>query len=271
MMSDIEVNREQPPLRLTHSPLILVLAQVKMTPVTNMERFIPEIQDQLRRGRFPKFSKRVIQAESKDAQGNTLRVEEQTDWIFTNKGDDVSLIVGKNGVNLLTSAYTGFEAFLEPLRETLKVVHQVVDISGVERLGLRYIDLILPTEEKPLSYYLSNQILGLSLEGVGERSAYASQTVMDTAPDQKLVIRFSERPKGIALPPDLLASGLELKKDIELKHRFGLLDSDHFVQFPTETLDFELETVLRRIAKLHNCLDKSFRKAVTKAALQDWE
>lgn len=271
MKTKIEVKRTLPPLQLTHSPLILVLAQVRMTPVLRMESYIPDIQDRLRKNGFPKVRRRMMRTETQDPQGRTLQVEERADWEFVSKGDQVALAVSENGIAMITSNYTSFDDFAGQLEDCLNIVHEIVAISGVERLGLRYIDLIEPTAEKPLSHYLSPQILGLSLDGLGDRVANMSETVLNTGSHQKLVLRCVERPKGVVLPPDLLPVGVKLKKDLKSNVSFGILDSDHYVEFNDEPMEFGTVDVLNALSGLHDALDQSFRKAVTPQALEEWK
>lgn len=272
MKTKIEVKRKLAPLQLTHSPLILALAQVMMTPVMKMESFVPDIQERLRRSGYPKMRKRIIRTEAQDPQGNTLQIEERSDWEFVSKGDQVSLVVGTHGVVMATSDYRSFDEFAGQLEDCLNIVHDVVSISGVDRLGLRYIDLIEPTPEKPLSHYLSSQILGLDLDGLGARLANMSETVLKTGDHQKLVLRCIERPKGVVLPPDMLPIGLKLKRELTSKTSFGILDSDHYVEFPLEPMEFGTAEVLNRLGELHEALDQSFRKAVTPVAIEkEWK
>lgn len=265
------VTRTLPPLSLTRSPLILVLAQIKITPVMNMEKYVPEIQDRLRKNGFPKFRKRLIRTQAQDPQGNALQLEDRTDWEFLTSGDQVALNVGNNGIALVTTDYTSFEDFARHVEASLQIVDDVVDISGVERIGLRYIDLIEPTAEKPLSWFLSPQILGLSLDGLGKRLANKSETVLETGEHQKLVLRCMERPGGVVLPADLLTVGAKLKKALQSGDSFGILDSDHYVEFPEVPLDYDTAEVLGRLSNLHDALDQSFRKAVTSEALEHWK
>lgn len=271
MKANPQVTRTQPPLELTRSPLILVLAQVRMTPVLKMAEYIPEIQDRLRKNGFPKAHKRATRTEAQDAQGNTLKVEEQNDWVFLSKEDQEALTVNENGIYLTSANYTSFENFLTLLERCLDIVHEVVRIGGVERLGLRYVDLIEPTPEKPLSHYVVQEILGLPLQDLGSREAYVSQTVLNTGLHQMLILRFVERPKGVTLPPDLLSAGVKLKKAMKLDTSFGILDSDHYTEFP-EPVDFSTEEVSTRLGSLHVALDQSFREAVTPDALEkEWK
>ncbi|OYV06674.1 MAG: hypothetical protein CFE26_04990 [Verrucomicrobiales bacterium VVV1] len=263
------VKRTLPALEFTNSPLIIALAQVRMTPVLSLENYIPKLQDLLRATGYPRLIKRVIKATRQDAIGK-MDVIESTDWVFGDKAGHFALLVGERGLGLFTSSYHTFEDFAGRLNECLQLVHQVVNINGVERLGLRYVDLIEPTPEKPLSYFLESCVLGLPLQELGKRVSGLSQTIIETSPHQKLVVRTTERSKGLVIPPDLLSLQLKLRKPNTLEQPFGILDLDHFAEYP-ETDDYDTASVIRKFGELHDIVDQAFRKATTDDAKSDWK
>jgi len=263
------VNRTLPALEFTHSPLIVALAQVRMLPIVNLETYIPKLQDLLRAKDYPRFLTRKVKTSKHDAMGK-VNVEEATDWVFADKAGHYSLVVGEQRLVLVTSAYTAFEDFAERLEACLALVDDLVKISGVERLGLRYVDLIEPTAEKGLSYFLQPCVLGLALDNLGSRIASFSQTFIETAPTRKLAIRATERPRGLVLPPDLLSLQLKLCKPASLDRPFGILDLDHFAEYP-EPSDYSTASVIKDLWELHDVVDQAFRGATTEAAKLDWK
>jgi len=262
-------HRNLPALEFTKSPLIVALAQVRMTPILNLESYIPKLQDLLRTTDYPRLLTRSTKMTKHDAMGK-VDVVESTDWVFADKTGHYSLVVGEQMLAFVTSAYTTFEDFAERMQGLLHLVHDVVKISGVERLGLRYVDLIEPTPEKPLSHFLESCVLGLSLEELGTRITSFSQTVMETAPHRKLVVRTSERPGGMVIPPDLLSLQLKLRKPNALKKPFGVLDLDHYAEYP-EPEDYDSARIIENLWELHDVVDQAFRKATTNGAKLDWK
>jgi uncharacterized protein (TIGR04255 family) len=240
-----------------------------MTPILKLESYIPTLQDLLRASDFPRLLTRKTKTTKHDSMGK-VDVVESTDWVFADKAGHSSLVVGEQSLALVTSAYTTFEDFAVRMEVLLRLVHEVVKISGVERLGLRYVDLIEPTAEKPLSYFLESSVLGLSLEKLGTRISSFSQTVMETSPNRKLIVRMTERPGGLIIPPDLLSLQLKLRKPTGLEQPFGILDLDHYAEFP-ETEDYDTAGVMDNLGELHDIVDQAFRKATTENAKLDWK
>jgi uncharacterized protein (TIGR04255 family) len=265
----ITVKRTLPALDFTRSPLIVVLAQMRMTPILSLEGYIPKLQDHLRATDYPRLIIRKIKTARQDAMGKA-DVTESTDWVFADKAGHFSLVVGEQSLAFVTSDYDNFENFAGRMQACLQLVHDVVKISGVERLGLRYVDLIEPTPEKPLSYFLESCVLGLSLEGLGTRITSFSQTVMETSPNRKLVVRTTERPGGLVIPPDLLSLQLKLRKPKMLEQPFGILDLDHYAEYP-EPNDYDTAGVIGNLGELHDIVDQAFRKATTENAKLDWK
>ena len=52
----LKMKRTHPPLRLPGSPLIYVVAQVNISAVVAIERYVPEIQERLRKSGFPGYT-----------------------------------------------------------------------------------------------------------------------------------------------------------------------------------------------------------------------
>jgi uncharacterized protein (TIGR04255 family) len=265
----ITVKRTLSALAFTKSPLIVALAQVRMTPILNLESYIPKLQDLLRANDYPRLLTRKTKTTRHDPMGK-MDVVDSTDWVFADKTGHFSLVVGEQSLAFVTSAYDNFENFAGRMQTCLQLVHDVVKINGVERLGLRYVDLIEPTTEKPLSYFLESSVLGLSLEKLGTRISSFSQTVMETSPNRKLIVRMTERPGGLIIPPDLLSLQLKLRKPTGLEQPFGILDLDHYAEFP-ETEDYDTAGVMDNLCELHDIVDQAFRKATTENAKLDWK
>jgi uncharacterized protein (TIGR04255 family) len=261
-------NRTLPALQFTKSPLIVALAQVRMTPILNLESYIPKLQDLLRSSDYPRLMTRKTKATKQDAMGK-VDVKESIDWVFADKAGHYSLVVSEQSLALVTSAYTTFEDFSGRMETLLGLVHDVVRISAVERLGLRYVDLIEPTDEKPLSYFLESCVLGLSLNELGTRITSFSQTVIETSINRKMIVRTSERPGGLIIPPDLLSLQLKLCKPNTLDQPFGVLDLDHYVEYP-EPDDYNTVNIIESLWALHDVVDQAFRKATTENAKLEW-
>ena len=255
-------------LHLPNGPLIFVLAQVRITPVLSIEEKIPKIQEALRKQGFPRFQTRNIEQKTTDLQGKTIHTEKRKQWEFLDKQNTGSVLLDQDSIVLQVTEYSVFEEFVKPLTIALEAVREIVEPSEVERIGLRYVDLVVPSGEKALDSYFSSSLRGPDLSGAGRRQAFLSESVVVTGPKSNLIFRYAEAEKGLAFPPDLLPLSLKLRRDVKLNTRFGLLDLDHYSQ---QSNDFSVEGVIDKACELHMVLDESFRNSVTDDAIQEWK
>jgi uncharacterized protein (TIGR04255 family) len=258
------VKRSNPPLHLRRTPLIYVVAQVRFSAVVAMEKYVPEIQERLRRT-YPWFQRSKIQEFVFQMQGTpSLSLNDRYEFLQRDKRTGVVLM--PNSVALHTNKYTSYEDFEKEFTTALGAIHESVSIGLVERIGLRYVDLIRLAPGETWSDYIKPGLLGLDAAAVGvsewtSQSALVGKTEMGT-----LAFRYtqSESPIPLDLNPLTLQYG-ELLKPKEIG---TILDFDHYSE---QTRDFELEPVMNAVGDLHDSVDKAFRNAVTPGALKKWE
>lgn len=262
------MDRILPPLHLSRSPLLLVLAQVRFSPVLQMDRFIPTIQERLRSEGFPKFQMLqniTIQIPGIPAVGQNPTVY----WEFMDREDKKSIAIGTEGIAFTVTDYSTFEDFRVGLQIAILTVQEAVKLELRTRVGLRYVDLVIPEKGKQASDYVRTEILGLSRNELPlQRLAYGSQLVCQSEIG-RFTLRCAHQMGGPVLPLDLqLTLRLKLNKPLLLDQEFCVLDFDHSIEGQS---DFDLAAVSTAFNNLHNVLDQGFRAAVTPEALKEWE
>lgn len=259
--------RSQPPLALPHSPLIFVLAQVRIAAVLVISEKIPIIQEALRKQGFPRFRRRQTDV-VKPQVGPITQIERRDQWEFGDKDNTASVLVDAESIVLQASEYTVFESFMERLEVALNAVAAAAEPSVVERIGLRYVDLIVPRAGKALSDYVRPSLLCEANPHLGSRLAFLSESIAKTGDHSKFLVRFVDGFGGFAFPPDLLPVSLHLRQDPNRgSSRFGMLDMDHFDE---TTSDFSVESISDRFWGLHEVHSNVFKTSVTEAALAEW-
>jgi uncharacterized protein (TIGR04255 family) len=263
----MEMKRTLPALSLSKSPLVFVLGQVRFETILAMDKVIPEIQEELRLAGFTGFSVRSIELNRLSPDGK-LTTEQNPQWEFVHGDKRSSLLVDRGSVTCQTSNYSSYETFAAILRIGLEVVERKAKPQQGLRVGLRYVDLIEPTDGKTMDWYVNRQLLGVSLGRFGERLGQSTESLLSLGDQRRLVARYTEAVQGLAFPVDLLPVGVEFRRPIQLTTRFALLDTDHFdmAQF-----GYSSATVLERIAGLHDTLDQIFRELVTPNAFKEWQ
>jgi len=229
-----------------------------------LEKFIPDIQEQLRHKGFPRFTKGqmhefLLQPQGPPKFNITDRFE------FQDKGGNLGIVLTPTSFAIQTNKYDSFDHFGEIFSTTLHVVNRVLGITLAERVGLRYVDLIRLDGNEKLSEYLSPGLLGINPTSLGVK-AWTSrfESVGDTELG-KLVVRCSQTDQ--MLPPDLFPTTLNYPNTLSPGETATLLDFDHFAE---GTTDFDTDAITALVGELHDALDLAFRVSVTPTALLHW-
>jgi uncharacterized protein (TIGR04255 family) len=260
-----------PPLRLSKSPLVYVVAQIRFSAVESIAKYIPDIQDALRKRRFVRFDEGHITNVRLLPSGPELATVPK--WEFQTREQDAGIVISKDAIALHVSRYPGFANFCDVLKMALDVTHSTVSLALVERIGLRYVDLVKPGPDEDLEQYLNPRILGLQDEAVCVRQMIASSMQYSGATDVGvLTVRVIQRASGPALPPDLETTPLKhVLPTFVPGERSCALDFDHYIELEKEAVDFSTAIVMDRINRLHAPMHDVFRAAVTAHALAAWE
>lgn len=246
----------------------MVLAQVRISHVAKMGDCIDDVQERLRRSGFPRFEEGRAH-ELLLRPGLQPEVREHPRWEFQNKERSAAIIVLQNAIILHTNSYDTFDRFAESLRLALGVIGDAAKPALVERLGLRYVDLIRPDAGESWTAYLKQGLHGLQPESIGMTAALQRHETVGATKAGQLVIRCVQSTDAGFLPADLSPSTLDYSKlTVRPGELVTLLDLDHF---SPATRDFDVDPVMAAMWELHETLDVSFRDAVTEHALKKWE
>ena len=182
--------------------------------------------------------------------------------------EDWSIIVKEGAVVVQTTSYTGFEEFLRVLSLAMAAVDAAVGDLVVDRIGLRYVDHVELRPEESWKDYVKSGYHGQENDIIGsDTSVHFVQTVADTGPGQRMIIRLTQNRDGVLLPPDLVPHHPVLQRQAEKGKLVTLLDLDHYRETRQR---FEMGKVVEVAWELHAGLDVMFRDMVTEYALEAW-
>jgi uncharacterized protein (TIGR04255 family) len=266
------MRRTLPPLYLPGLPLVAVLAQIRFSPIAAMEKYVPAIQDELRRRGFPRFREELIEEVGwvvRAADGNpVIDSRSQKQWEFTNAENTWSIRLAPDSVTLATSEYVTYEnPFEENLAIALDAIHSHATLHLVTRFGLRYVDLIQPDDGYDFPDYLDVRLLGLPAGELGMLDSFPFTQMRGPTDAGFMTIRCVFLNSGNVLPPDLTGLTLRLSRSVEAGLKVALLDLDHTRH---EEQEYDRDQLLESLALLHDHLDIAFRKSVTPEALERW-
>ena len=247
-----------------------VIAQVRISAVISIGKYVADIQELLRRIDLPRFKRGIVQTlvlpppQSSAVEPKIMNAER---FDFLNKDGTWAVVLGPDSISLHTSEYTEYGFFELKLRQALEIIHQVVGITLSERLGLRYIDLIRAGVGESLRDYVRPEIQGLDPAKVGASTSLARFEFVGKTEYGQLVAKMYETEDGTFLPPELRPTNLVHSVALKPAETVLMLDLDHFSE---EVAPFDVDGVLNGLGELHDNLDRAFRAAVTEGALKRW-
>jgi uncharacterized protein (TIGR04255 family) len=264
---------DYPHVKLTHDPLSLVLCQVSFSAIRKMPTFIPEIQDRLRRKGFPNDASGTGQnlvltqsPEGVKTEALPMRRDE-----FRSKDERWAVVIAADGLALLTTAYDRYSGFHEHLLLALQEVDAVAELrlGQINRLGIRYIDVIEPAPGETHRDYLQATLHGLQSDVfIGDGPVIQSQTFGRTLLGT-LAVRVWQNNTAQVIPPDiLLGKPMPMNFSVPAGKLITLIDTDHAIQ---GAWDYDLPKVLATMDALHEGINRAwFRDIITPHALTTW-
>ncbi len=263
------MERSRAAIAFKKCPLVYVVAQVRFSAIESMPKYIPDIQDVFRK-EYPRF----VKSEIRNLRLNPTGPPEMSvspRFEFQNKERTCGIVVQSDSVAVHVSRYSSFDIFCSALEYGLNTVHTVVALGLVERIGLRYVDVVRPSKGEALSQYVHAGFLGFNDADVGVRSSKRMSVYQGETEAGTLLFRLVQRDDRGFLPPDIEPSPLNHDEpEVQQGELVTLLDTDHFQDLTKEPFDFSTEAVMQRLWRLHDNTDLVFRAAVTPFALNAW-
>jgi uncharacterized protein (TIGR04255 family) len=261
------VQRNREALFLPRSPLVFVLGAVQFDPVLTVEKYIPDIQEILRKNGFPKIRTRMIPHRIVQVDDTQLLAEAKKQWEFYDPANRTSIVVDQDALAVQTTDYSTFETLHALFDMALSTVVDHLQVNEVLRCGLRYIDAVDEPPVGEFADWIQPELLGTAgLDGYKKRISH-STTELTGMEGTTLRIRASLILQGVVLPPDLLPCDLGFSKKPVREEPFAMLDFDHF---SLNSFPYARQKALDHLSMLHDGVDLAFRSSVTPHALEQW-
>ena len=120
-------------------PLVYVVAELVISPYYSMASKVPGLQDSLRSA-FPRT------LEAKELVVDGAKPSAQPLWQLVSADQKHGVQLGTRAISLHATSYAQSSDFLSRWAEVLDAIQNANLGAFVERAGLRYIDLIVPSE-----------------------------------------------------------------------------------------------------------------------------
>lgn len=254
------------------APVFYTLAQIQFNPISQMSDYVARLQERLRRSGFPDFRTEhqfdlgIRRLEELQAE---VQTQQQIRWSFTNVDCTEGYLLLKNAIVFHTTNYDVFEDFLKKTITGLELVHEIIELNYTERIGLRYLDAVVPTDNDVLPDYLNPSLMGLTNDLQGNLGHSFTETVTGME-GGTLVARAVITEGGLALPPDLF----QVHTPLKLQPRFDSIDSRHAVldtdYFVVKRNSLDIEQIAAQLLAAHDIITNAFTASVTDYARQKW-
>ncbi|WP_422776838.1 TIGR04255 family protein [Pseudomonas mediterranea] len=257
--------------KLANAPVYYALAQVRFNPVALMEKFANELQDHLRRSGYPIFETEVGRSiDFGDATNNQEfkpTITETPNWFFTSGDRNNGYVLGPDFLTFQTTNYLDHEEFFQSLCKGLDILNEIASIDGISRIGLRYLDAVVPEPGEQTNLFLHSQVQGVEfgLEPLGGswESAYKTDQGILVAKIYKAVNSL------LGFPVDLQPRSLTIRDKFVFSapKDHAVIDLDHFSQL---SLPMNADLIYENFVKLHAPLNQCFRALATEHAFSRW-
>lgn len=245
--------------KLKNQPLKFVLAEFRFSQIMEIEKYIPKIQEELRKT-YPLPDLKKEQDIKIEANG--LSVSTINSWLFQT-GDKKSVVsINQDRLVFYTSTYARFEQFSQSCEEVLEILEKIVEPTLILRIGLRYSDLVLVKEKENIRDLVdSNFTFTENISELGKGIHQRCETILATE-HGILAIRTLYGYHNLTCLQDIREIPVQIKSEKEPSERI-ILDFDHFWE-PKETITkFETQNILTTLSALHRDSRKAFWKITT--------
>lgn len=257
---------------LKNPPVYLTLAQVRFNPILKLSDFLPSIQESFRQAGYPDFERQDIITfpffAGQDAPPSaSARPVRQEKFLFGNLEKTHTFILDDRSLTLQSTDYGHFEAFSGCFLKGLSIVNDAVRLAFTERIGLRYLDRVMPQAGETIEQYLVAQVQGMNSQ-LGGRPRYAFTEARNEIDNIKLLSRVVIQEGPLAFPPDVQPGNMRISERFtSYIGNSAILDNDGFVEgreaFSTQVAGEHLDAI-------HKVISTAFKTTVLPYAFTVW-
>ena len=255
---------------LKNPPVYLTLAQVRFNPILKLVDFLPSIQESFRHAGFPDFERQQvisIQVTMLDGQPTPSPVP-QDRFLLGNLDKTHVFILDGQSLTLQSTNYGQFESFSACFLKGMDIVNDVVKLAFSERVGLRYLDRVMPQEGESIELYLVDQVHGLTSR-LGGKPLYSYTEAMNEFGNIKLLSRVAIQDGPLAFPPDLQPGNMIVaERFAAYTGKSAILDNDGFVEGREA---FSANAIVGHLDAIHKVIGAAFKTTTTPYAFSAWD
>jgi uncharacterized protein (TIGR04255 family) len=249
-------------------PLAYVVAELVISPHYSIGTAIPAIQDALR-SQYP----RTVEATELYLDGSATPTPSPA-WRLLSEDQTRGVQVGARALSLHATSYSGSGSFMEQWNQVLNALGMANLRPFAERAGLRFIDLIVPSEGQSTHEYLASPLQGMA-SPTGAETQHCMWISSYQIDGVTVNIRTATpSPAGALWPPNFNALPLQkptvlsaAENALQNGQRIGFIDTDCLSEIQKVFDPAEVGTVY---SKLHEKMSKTFGTLISDLAKKEW-
>lgn len=259
--------------RMSNAPVYYALAQAQFNPIAAMATYVDQVQDRLRREGYPLYEPhRATRLVVPGSGQEEARIELAESWLMTRSDRTAGFILGPAAITFHTTHYETHAQFIPELLRGLAAVHEVVALDHVSRLGLRYLNVVLPQADETVEQYLADGLHGINVDAARRYDLSESVFETDTGPllpKGTLVARVHRMTAPLGVPSDMVPHSLLVNPKFDIKEALAhaAIDIDHYVE---GRMPVERNPLYEQLISLHVTIKKVFRATTTDHAQGRW-
>lgn len=261
----------EPIRRLEKSPLEYVVGMVITQPIANLQHYIPQIQDTLRKN-YPNYHQDDMQGVQIELSPTGIVHKDSTStsrYVFSNVDKTWGVVIQSDKIFFHTIAYTAFEDFSSRMKYVLEVYSACVGLDYYSGVGIRYIDKVEADDQYQISDILDARFLPLEFEDFKiNQPAQGRMEFFNPTEHGALVLRSNVLSIQMNVPQDLADLYQQLKSPEQVVNGV-VLDTDHCSQ-GNALQQFDVASVLNKMDEMHKGASYAFRKAINPNVLKEW-
>jgi len=263
--------------KLRNPPLVYTVAQVQFNSVPEFGNYRDLIAPKMRQCGFPvqdvqPYAQLIMPSVAADGGQSATAAptpSPRTRYIFGEISNRAGFVLEQDSLAFQTTDYDSFDKkFLPTFMQGLEIIHDALQLVYVQRIGLRYINVVkTKSEHETLTNYLNEQAFGLSDKAPGTLQYSANETLSQLG-DRQYLSRIWVRDGQVALPFDILGAAPKLPTQItSYTGKHALLDND---AFEMKRAPFVLNSIRDTLIALHESVEDAFESAIKDDVLNAW-
>ena len=258
-----------------NAPLALVIAAINTSKVTTLGKAIGALQERLAQD-FPELINGVAHNVTLGGQG-MVATENIPAWLFISEDRTSAAVFRPDLVALQSTGYKNWEQFKDQIRAVMTAYAATVPVPVVGRIGLRYIDLIVPRDGEAPEMYVQQGMRGATTSlAKSKRAVVRTQTTQLFSDSSGMSVTYTSDDAADAESPVFqeltnekhLAKSEVMARAIAHSGNVASLDIDRWEQTRSK---FDVASILSQLEAFHDHQRKAIDEVATPHALAVWQ